>query len=87
MLLRIGTYRPGARSADLPCPWLVQIADRDTVVPAAPAAAAARRAKGRAEVRRYPIRHFDVYVGEPFERAVADQLDFLRRHLAPREGA
>ncbi|MGI8439209.1 MAG: alpha/beta hydrolase, partial [Thermoleophilaceae bacterium] len=83
VLLRIGTYRPGARSADLSCPWLVQIADRDMVVPAAPAAAAARRAKGRAEVRRYPIRHFDVYVGEPFERAVADQLDFLRRHLAP----
>lgn len=83
VLLRVGTYRPGARAAKLPCPWLVQIAERDTVVPPAAARAAAGRAKGRAEVRSYPIRHFDVYVGEPFEHAVADQLDFLRRHLTP----
>ena len=35
----------------------------------------------RAELRRYPIGHFEIYVGEPFERAVADQVDFLMRHL------
>ena len=35
----------------------------------------------RAEVKRYPIGHFDIYVGEAFERAVADQADFLQRHL------
>jgi hypothetical protein len=32
-------------------------------------------------VRTYPIGHFDIYDGPPFERAVADQLHFLRRHL------
>jgi hypothetical protein len=60
---------------------LVQIADRDTVAPVKAAQQAAWRATGRGEVRTYPIGHFDIYTGEPFERAIADQLHFLRRHL------
>jgi hypothetical protein len=36
-----------------------------------------------AEARRYPIGHFEPYLGAPFERSVADQVDFLQRHLAP----
>jgi hypothetical protein len=49
----------------------------------APAGAALRHARrGRdVEVRTYPIGHFEIYFGEWFERAMADQLDFLRRHL------
>jgi hypothetical protein len=58
----------------------VQIADHDAVAPVKAAQDAAWRATGRAEVHTYPIGHFDIYVGEPFERAVADQLHFLRRH-------
>ena len=63
------------------CPILIQIADRDTVAPAGAARAAAWEAKGRVEVREYPCAHFDIYVGEWQERAIADQLHFLRRHL------
>ena len=59
----------------------MQIADRDSVAPAKAAQDAAWRATGRAEVRTYPIGHFDIYTGAPFEQAVADQLHFLRRHL------
>jgi hypothetical protein len=33
-------------------------------------------------VRDYPCLHFDIYVGEWRERAIADQLHFLRRHLS-----
>jgi uncharacterized protein len=80
--LTLGTYRPGLQAARLPCPILVQIADRDSVAPAQAAQDAAWRATGRAEVRTYPIGHFDIYTGAPFEQAVADQLHFLRRHLA-----
>jgi hypothetical protein len=64
-------------------PILVQIADRDSVAPPAAARAAAWRAKGHVEVREYPCNHFAIYVGEWRERAIADQLHFLRRHLAP----
>jgi uncharacterized protein len=65
----------------LSCPILVQIADRDTVAPPPGARAAAWRAKGRVEVREYPCLHFDIYRGEWRERAIADQLHFLGRHL------
>jgi uncharacterized protein len=35
-------------------------------------------------VRTYPIGHFDLYRGPAFEKAVADQLLFLTRHLGAR---
>ena len=73
---------PVTRVADIQSPILFQIADRDAVAPPAAVEKAAWQAPGRAEVRRYPLGHFDVYAGEGFERAVADQLYFLRRHLA-----
>jgi uncharacterized protein len=77
--------RPLTRAADLPCPTLFQIADRDSVAPPSAAEKAAWSATGRAEVRTYPLGHFDVYGGEGFERAVGDQLHFLGRHLAVRK--
>lgn len=40
----------------------------------------ARRAS-RDEGRLYPDGHFGIYVAEPFERAVKDQLAFLAWHL------
>ncbi|MDP9189961.1 MAG: hypothetical protein M3O25_12015, partial [Actinomycetota bacterium] len=55
---------------------------RDAVAPPRAAEAAAWRAKGRAEVREYACAHFDIYLGEPRERSIADQLHFMRRHLA-----
>jgi len=81
MVLGTGAYRPGLQADRLPCPMLVQIGDRDAIVPVKAAEDAAWRATGRAEVRTYPIGHFDIYTGPPFERAIADQLHFLRRHV------
>ncbi|MGH2983565.1 MAG: alpha/beta hydrolase [Solirubrobacterales bacterium] len=76
------TNRPITRMDKLRCPILVQIADRDQVAPPPGARAAAWHAKGRVEVREYPCAHFDIYLGEWRERSIADQLHFLRRHLA-----
>ena len=76
------TNRATRRMDRILCPILIQIADRDSVAPAAAARAAAWRAKGRVEVREYPCAHFDIYVGEWRERAIADQIHFVRRHLA-----
>ncbi len=81
--LQAGMYRPGLQADRLPCPILIQIADRDSVAPVKAAQDAAWRAPGRAEVRTYPVGHFDVYVGDAFERSVSDQLHFLRRHISP----
>jgi fermentation-respiration switch protein FrsA (DUF1100 family) len=87
IMLSAGSYRPGLQADRLPCPMLVQVADRDSVAPVKAAQDAVWRATGRGEMRTYPVGHFDVYAGEPFERAVADQLHFLRRHLARPDGS
>lgn len=79
--LHAGMYRPGLQADRLPCPILIQIAAQDSVAPVKAAQNTAFRAGGRAEVRTYPIGHFDIYLGAPFEQAVADQLQFLRTHL------
>ncbi len=81
IMLSAGTYRPGLKADRLPCPILIQTADNDTVAPVKAAEDAAWRATGRAELHTYPIGHFDIYSGQPFERAIADQLHFLRRHV------
>ncbi len=78
--LHVGLYRPGRQAARIACPILYCVGDEDAITPPGPAIAAAGAAP-RGELRRYPIGHFDVYVGEWFERAVADQVAFLTRHL------
>ena len=81
VVLGTGAYRPGLQADRLPCPMLVQIGDHDAITSIKAAQDAAWRATGRAEVRTYPIGHFEIYTGPPFERAIADQLHFLRRHV------
>jgi dienelactone hydrolase len=80
--LTITSYRPGRKAKRIHCPVLYCIADHDSVTPIAPALKAAASAP-RSEVKRYPAGHFDLYVGELFERVVADQIEFLTRHLLP----
>lgn len=79
-LLRLAAYRPRIKAAEVGCPWLVCVCDKDSVVPPGPALKAAARAP-RGEIRHYEAGHFDVYVGPTHEIALADQADFLRRHL------
>jgi pimeloyl-ACP methyl ester carboxylesterase len=84
--LRVGTYRPIRYAGRIACPWLLAVCDRDVVTPPEPALKAAARAP-RSEVRRYDAEHFDIYVGELFERVVADQVAFLERHAPVRAAA
>jgi len=81
------TNRAISRMEKVRCPMLIAVADRDSVAPSAAARAAAWRAKGRVEVRDYPCLHFDIYVGEWRDRAIADQLHFLNRQLGARSEA
>jgi len=80
--LRMGMYRPGLKASELPCPALFCITDKDSVAPAGRTAKLAARGP-RNEIKHYPIRHFEIYVGEHWERAVADQTEFLTRTLKP----
>lgn len=80
--IQVVAYRPGRAAARLQCPALFCVCERDSVAPAARTLALVKAAP-RGEIQRYPVGHFDVYLGEAFERAVSDQTDFLVRHLQP----
>ncbi|WP_437773459.1 alpha/beta hydrolase [Arthrobacter sp. KNU40] len=78
--LDILRYRPGRQTEKIACPVLFCICEHDSVAPARPTLRHASRAP-RGEIRLYPDGHFDIYLGEPFERVVKDQLAFLARHV------
>lgn len=80
VLLDILFYRPIKSVPHVQCPLLICACTRDVIVPPEMAAKAARLG-GRCELRWYDSSHFDIFVGEVFEHAVGDQLDFLTRHL------
>jgi alpha-beta hydrolase superfamily lysophospholipase len=75
-------FRPVRHARNLHCPWLVCVGEADRVARPGPAIAAAHRAP-LGELRTYPgVDHFDIYDAPAHEALVADQLDFLRRHLS-----
>jgi dienelactone hydrolase len=80
LMLRAPRYRPFEDAASVGCPLLVCVCEDDVVTPPAPALAGAGRAP-QGEVRSYPIGHFEIYLGEWFDTAVADQTAFLTSNL------
>jgi alpha-beta hydrolase superfamily lysophospholipase len=79
-------YRPARYARGLHCPWLVCVGESDQVAKPGPAIKAAGRAP-LGELRTYPgVDHFDIYGGPQHELLVADQLDFLHRHLLADSG-
>ncbi len=82
IMLTFATYSPGREAKKVACPVLFQVGTEDHITPPAPAIKAARSAP-RGELITYPLSHFEIYLGEPFERAVADQLEFLGRQAPP----
>ena len=78
--LTIGLYRPGYAARRIRCPILYCIGTRDLLCPPATIEAAAKRAQ-HAEIKRYDCGHFDIYIEPWWNSAVADQIEFLVRHL------
>jgi pimeloyl-ACP methyl ester carboxylesterase len=78
--LKLLPYRPGRLAAKVPCPILFCVCETDTVAPSGPTRRYAAMAP-RGEIKLYPEGHFEIYVGDAFERVLADQLEFLERNL------
>lgn len=80
LVLRLPLDRPGRALARSSTPMLLCVCDNDA---AAPAKTTKRHAQGLAhvQVHAYPCDHFDIYVGEHFECAVRDQLNFLEEQF------
>ena len=79
--LEAGLNRRIRFASRVSCPLLVQVGTSDSICPPQAGRRAVPKAGTRAELREYPVDHVDVYVGAWQERALADQLDFLRRCL------
>ncbi|MFM6849734.1 MAG: alpha/beta hydrolase [Terrabacter sp.] len=73
-------YRPVRRAADVTAPVLLQVGDRDGMVPRAPIERVAATAP-HAQLLRYPMDHFGCFAPEHLDRVAADQLQFLSQHL------
>jgi len=73
---------PGREVSDVRCPILFSVCEKDSITPAGPTLRYAKKAP-HGEVNLYPIDHVDICTGADFERAVADQTEFLVRHLQP----
>lgn len=79
VILRSHGFNPAKHIHRAGCPILVQMCDHDSLAPISNDTE--EELRRYAEVKRYPIGHFDIYVGSDFENAVRDQLDFFKNHL------
>jgi dienelactone hydrolase len=78
--VKILPYRPGRLAAKVPCPILFCVCETDSVAPSGPTRRYAALAP-HGQVKLYPEGHFEIYVGDAFERVIADQLEFLEKNL------
>lgn len=77
-------YRLAGKVRRIPCPILYCVTEGDDICPPPLSKLAAGRAP-HGELKLYPGGHFDAFLGETRERVAADQIEFLRRHLAGAE--
>lgn len=85
-VLRIPLNRPVSSAAKVRCPLMLVVAAHDTIAPPSAVEAVGRKASAagtRVVVERFDVGHFDIYVGEAFERSVTAQVAFLDSVLAP----
>jgi pimeloyl-ACP methyl ester carboxylesterase len=79
VILRSHGFRPDKQIQNVRCPVLIQICDYDSLAPIR--AETEKELRKYAEVKRYPIGHFDIYVGDNFETSIREQLNFFKKHL------
>ena len=79
-VLELLLYRPMSHAREVECPALVIMGEKDPLIypPAVEKTASRMR---EVTLVHLPVGHFDVYVGDWFERVVETQADFLSRHL------
>ena len=73
--------RPGAKAKDVVCPIMFAVCKPDSVAPSKATVRHVSKAP-KGEIKMYDAGHFDIYLGDDFEQVVADELDFLSRHVS-----
>lgn len=74
-------YNPFDYAKDVECPVLILSCEQDNLVSKESAVETAKVLGEYAELKQYPIGHFEIYEGEHFERSIGDQLLFFKKNL------
>jgi len=80
-LLNTNLYNPIEFADKVKCPVLLCICRDDNLVSEKSYKSTAEILGEKATVKVYPIGHFDIYSGDNFEKAVNDQINFLKQNL------
>ena len=81
IIIRIDKYRPVKYTAQVRCPVLLQVTDDEVSFQRNAIEKTRQHLGALAELIHYPTGHFNIYLGEPFERSVNDQIAFFKKHL------
>ena len=81
ILLTLPRYRPALHADRITCPVLIVIAEKDSLIPAREIEKAAARIP-KVKILKFPVNHFAVYVGEPFDKVSEIEGKFLQDNLA-----
>ena len=76
-LLMLQGKNPTKTAQDVNCPVLLQICEHDSTVAPDSHTQVAQILDDKATLVKYPIDHFDIYHGEHFKKAVAEQVKFI----------
>jgi dienelactone hydrolase len=78
--LTLANYRPVSYAGRITCPVLMVCAEKDALIPAAAVRKCAAKIKN-ARLEMLPVGHFEVYIGDLFEKVSAMEADFLAEKL------
>lgn len=81
LFLVLPCYRPMRAAKSVKCPALFIACEKDSVTSTEAAVATAAAMGGKARLVELPIGHFDVYLGEWFERSSGEQIAFFKAVL------
>ncbi|PKI84672.1 hypothetical protein MVES1_001474 [Malassezia vespertilionis] len=77
IVLKMPLLYPGSYTSQVQCPIMFGICGKDSVAPPKPTEYYAKKAP-KGTIKYYPeMGHFDIYLGENFEKAVGDYVAFL----------
>lgn len=79
-ILEFFKYCPGKYAEKVKCPIYYAVCENDTVAPAKKTLEYVKKSR-YGTIKKYPYGHFDIYLGENFQSAILDYIDYYKRNL------
>lgn len=82
--IRADKFFPLSYTDELKSPVMIQVADKDNLIPVKGFKNIENKFGGKVELIHYPIGHFDIYFGEYFDKSVGEHIRFFKTNLITR---